>query len=624
MKKIYQFFKKRTASADKKRFSFLLLFSLLTNLVSLSSPLLQKQILDRVAGRQIPLEMMLLLLAINLANIAFIVLNILLVNKISLQYKQKIEKELFQNGLRDLSPLVQQKGAGGYMVSMFGDAERIGSLLEVNYFNIIFMIASALVTLLITLQWTPLFLWVVLCGYAITVLIIVLSNRKHKREFMQGREKVYELNPLVLESLENRTVLLQNTNLNKYESTLFTKFNERDALFEKATTTSSVSSALVSAIQAIAFISFFLLAIPKLQANELEISSLVAMLSYFTVIFLPIFAIKELTGNISQFHMLHKKIEASIDKTPPVCFPQSQEIALKAVSVAYDTPILEDISLLLCQKMAIVGLSGEGKTTLFRLLLGAIAPSEGSCMVGELAADNLPKPLLHSLFAIYPQDTFIFNRDLEFNVTLGKKGISETELPHIRAALQQEIEELSPTLLEVFNITDAQNTPTSRSAVLSMINDLSSKNRELLIDILFDRNYYVLEDYERLLKQLQIVHLQNRDFGQRGQHISGGEKNRIATARFLLQRYKRFYLIDEPFTSLDILAEQSLLALLKESLKGMQGILISHKLSIVQALAEHIVVIDQGRISEQGSHEELLQNHSLYSRLNAEYNSAKN
>jgi len=145
-----------------------------------------------------------------------------------------------------------------------------------------------------------------------------------------------------------------------------------------------------------------------------------------------------------------------------------------------------------------------------------------------------------------------------------------------------------------------------------------------MAEILFSRDYYMLEKYENIIKELELEKLGNRKLGQRGKKISGGEKNRVCMARFLLPEHNGPFIIDEPFTSLDAISEEKNLKILKKYIKNKNGIIISHKINIIKELADEIIVIDKGKIIEKGTHDELIQNQKLYSKIHKNFVKMKN
>lgn len=121
------------------------------------------------------------------------------------------------------------------------------------------------------------------------------------------------------------------------------------------------------------------------------------------------------------------------------------------------------------------------------------------------------------------------------------------------------------------------------------------------------------------MSDLELQDLDGRKFGQRGGKVSGGEKNKITIARFLLPEYGNYFILDEPFTSLDAISEKNCLKVLQKYTTGMKGIIISHKMNVISQFAEDIYVLENGTISEHGRHTELMSQEGLYRKIYTEY-----
>lgn len=110
-----------------------------------------------------------------------------------------------------------------------------------------------------------------------------------------------------------------------------------------------------------------------------------------------------------------------------------------------------------------------------------------------------------------------------------------------------------------------------------------------------------------------------RKLEQRGNKVSGGEKERIALARLLLVETRAAYLIDELFTSLDLISEKEAYDFLKSYLENEKGLIISHKIDLLNKLTDEIIVINKGKIEAIGKHEKLLKDSEVYKKLYEEY-----
>ena len=114
--------------------------------------------------------------------------------------------------------------------------------------------------------------------------------------------------------------------------------------------------------------------------------------------------------------------------------------------------------------------------------------------------------------------------------------------------------------------------------------------------------------------------MKGRTLGEDGHDISGGERERIAMARFLTKEKAVLYLIDEPFTSLDAKTEAECLELLKSETAGKTIFVVSHKFNIIKALSEKCIVLEKGKISQYGTHEKLIGEDGLYKELAQYFN----
>ena len=231
-------------------------------------------------------------------------------------------------------------------------------------------------------------------------------------------------------------------------------------------------------------------------------------------------------------------------------------IAFDDISFTYasrpEVAVLNNISIALPagQRTAIVGPSGAGKSTLFSLILGLNDPSSGKLLFDGLDAQEITLQCLRSQIAIVPQEVMLFGGTISENIAYGKPGAKREE---IEAAAE-------------------------RANAHSFISELP-------------------EAYMTLV-------------GPRGTKLSGGQRQRIAIARAILADPK-ILLLDEATSALDSESERLVNEALEHLMAGRTSLVIAHRLSTVRH-ADQILVISQGKLVEQGTHNELLAANGTY------------
>jgi len=232
-------------------------------------------------------------------------------------------------------------------------------------------------------------------------------------------------------------------------------------------------------------------------------------------------------------------------------------VEFRDVSFAYslDQPIFRhmNVSIPAGQRVGLVGYSGSGKSTFVSLILRLYDPQSGAVQVDGVDIRSLTQESLHAQLSLIPQDPSLFHRSLLDNIRYGRLDASDEEV--VEAARKAHAHE-------------------------------------------FIRQ--IRDQYAALV-------------GERGVKLSGGQRQRIAIARVILKNAP-ILILDEATSSLDSVTEQAIQQTLEEVMKGKTVIVVAHRLSTIAHL-DRILVFDQGRIVEDGSHAELLSLGGVYQRL---------
>ena len=236
---------------------------------------------------------------------------------------------------------------------------------------------------------------------------------------------------------------------------------------------------------------------------------------------------------------------------------ENASIRFDNVSFDYDVrrTIIKDISFEVPngKKVAIVGPTGAGKSTISRLLFRFYNPKSGSIYVNDQNIKDISQQSLRKIIGVVPQDTVLFNETIYYNILYGDPQASEKEI--YAAARSADIHDF------IQELPDGYNT---------------------------------------------LV-------GERGLKLSGGEKQRVAIARAILKKPSIFF-FDEATSALDSTTEKEIQKNLELISKNKTTLVIAHRLSTA-ADAHNIIVLDQGRITEQGNHQELLELKGKYAEM---------
>jgi ABC-type multidrug transport system fused ATPase/permease subunit len=234
-------------------------------------------------------------------------------------------------------------------------------------------------------------------------------------------------------------------------------------------------------------------------------------------------------------------------------------LELRNITFAYPeqpgSPVIDGINLTINpgEKVGVVGHSGAGKSTLVGLLLGLYEPTTGTILLnGESTADHGPS-YVRSSSSFVPQDTNLFNRTVRENILYAQPSATDEEVE----------------------------------------------------DVLRQAQAY--DFIESLPHKLDTV------IGERGVKLSGGQRQRLAIARAILQNAP-LLILDEATSALDSVSEQAIQKALHGLMKQRTSIVIAHRLSTLRNM-DKIIVLEDGKIAEQGSHAELLASGGIYADL---------
>ena len=292
-----------------------------------------------------------------------------------------------------------------------------------------------------------------------------------------------------------------------------------------------------------------------IRSNDISIGGFVVINAYMLQLYQPLNFLGSVYREIQQslvdmenmFNLLDEKSKVK-DSLKQLKINSKTEIKFSNISFGYDErrTVIKDISFEVPngKKVAIVGPTGAGKSTISRLLFRFYDPTNGSIYINDENINSISQHSLRKIIGVVPQDTVLFNDTIHYNISYGDPKASEDDI--INAAKNADIHDF------VISLPDG---------------------------------------YETIV-------------GERGLKLSGGEKQRVAIARTFLKNPKILF-FDEATSALDSTTEKEIQKNLENISKNKTTLIIAHRLSTA-AYADNIIVLDKGSIIEQGSHNYLL------------------
>jgi subfamily B ATP-binding cassette protein MsbA len=324
--------------------------------------------------------------------------------------------------------------------------------------------------------------------------------------------------------------------------------------------------ALIDIMTGIGFVGVLVFGGSEIIAGDKTVGQFMAFFTAMSLAFEPLRRLGNISGLWQSAAASVERMRAIFAAQPTLTSPATplpapsgaSEIRLTDVHLAYgDLPVLRGATFTAAagKTTALVGASGAGKSTVFNLLTRLIDPQSGTVAIGGIPTTAMALTDLRALFSVVTQDALLFDETIRENILLGRKDISDQRLREVLDAAH--VSEFLP----------------------------------------------------------QLSHGLDTPAGPRGSALSGGQRQRVAIARALL-RETPILLLDEATSALDTRSEAMVQSALDRLSEGRTTLVIAHRLSTVRA-AHSIVVLDHGRVVDQGTHDDLLVRGGLYADLHA-------
>ena len=516
-----------------------------------------------------------LLLATVLIRLMFASVQGYLVQKVGQEITAEVRQDLFDHVTSLASSFFDRTPVGRLITRITSDVEALGNVFASGAIGVVSDLVSilAIVVVIYITNWKLASILVFML-IPVTALIIYFQQQYRKANY-KAREELSQLNSMLQENIAGINIV-QMFRREKYNSEQYRSVNERyrnevdKTIFHDSAVSATLEWIALVAIAAVLWVGgLFVL------RDTMTYGALTSFILYAQRLFNPLrqfadkftmfqsgfTAIERITELLNEPVEIKDKVitVAEGHRTLLTKSPDSKktgEIRFENVWFGYksDEYVIKDLDFTIKpgEKVALVGPTGAGKSSIIRLLCRLYEPTKGRILVDGIDIRDIPQADLRRYIGVILQESFLFAGDVKRNITLG----DNYSLEEVKQAAQ-------------------------------------------LVNI--DRFIEELPDgYDTILRE-------------RGTNLSGGQKQLLAFARVAI-RNPHVLILDEATSSLDVSTEALIQEALEQLLSNRSAIIIAHRLSTIRNV-DKILVLKKGQLVESGSHEELLEVNGLYASL---------
>ena len=459
----------------------------------------------------------------------------------------------------------------GDITTRFSDAFTIKNIFTNIALSLIMDISMALITGAILVQMNTKLFGVILFMTVISILLVFIFKQPYKKINEEQMQQSSILNSEIIEGLRAVETIKGNANEDVELECLEREYIKSLRIGYKESMLSNMQGTISSVISSIGNLFLVYVGISQVINGDMTLGSYMAFSTLAGYFMEPVGNLVKLQLSIQEANISMKRLseileyeresglgdESENDKLYQELEKVEGDIVFSHVTFRYGNrkPALSDVSFTIPKgkKVALVGASGSGKSTIAKLLLKYYEPEMGEITIGGVDIKDYKNNALRRAISYVPQNIELFSKSIFDNIRVSRQN-----------ATLEEVKEAA------------------KSA-----------------------------DAHEFIKRLPMQYYTFLE--EAGNGLSGGEKQRIALARAFLKE-NQFYIMDESTSNLDFATENIIFDMIYNKLKKKTMLIIAHRLATIKN-CDLIIVLDKGQIVEKGTHEELVENQGLYYRL---------
>lgn len=549
---------------QKKLFAFSILASVLLTILGIVSSLFNKILIDEILPYGLQNMLTMMVLVFSVVSLTSTLVSFLR-SVIMVYLSQKIDIPLMLGYFDHIYKLPMKFFATrktGDITTRFSDASTIKSIFTSIALSLIMDIAMALVTGAILFRMNSTLFGIIIFMTIISILLVFVFRQPYKKINEESMQQSAVLNSQLIEGLRGVETIKGNATEDVEMENIEREYIRSLRISFRSSMLSNTQSLISSLISTAFNMAVTYIGITQVLNGETTYGAFMAfstLSGYFTS---PVSNLVGLQLQIQEAQISMKRLteimdyeteqqdEANYTKLDSM----KGDVEFKNVTFRYGTrqPVLKSVSFKIPQgqKVALVGSSGSGKSTITKLLLKYYEPEAGEITLDGVNINEYTNTSIRRAIAYVPQNIELFSKSIYDNIRVSKMNAS---LEEVKEAAKK---------------ADAH-------------------------------------EFIRKLPMQYYTYLE-----EAGNGLSGGEKQRIALARAFLKN-SDFYILDESTSNLDFATENTIFDMIYHKLQGRSMLIVAHRLSTVKN-CDQILVMDQGEIVEQGTHDELLAKQGKY------------